>query len=141
MSAFRLSALHIATMVDAALLHRMGSFHTVASGFTQRHTVSYENREEICAMLERENILSLEDRYGKDRESATNYTAVFPRHPSKALNLSPVALLKAINCYEYQSCEHEGWRTSPAAAFCEALKGTLIHKLPGYDSADTWGLS
>jgi hypothetical protein len=43
--------------------------------------------------------------------------------------------LKAISCYEYQSCEHPGWRKSEAHAFCEALRDMAIGCLPGYDDA------
>ena len=64
MSAFQLSAAHIATMVDAAILHRMSSFYD----HTERRTVrvSHETREELCVMLAHENMLSLQARYGDD---------------------------------------------------------------------------
>lgn len=138
MSAFQLSANHIATMVDAALLHRMNSFYTFRDGHPMRHDVTHDNREKICAMLAEENAKSLRARYGNAHGAAI---AVFPRHPSKALNLSPVAILKAIQSYGYQSCEHDEWRGSDAFAFCEALTDTLIHRLKGYDEAETWAIS
>jgi hypothetical protein len=49
--------------------------------------------------------------------------------------LSIVAAVKAIHCYEYQSCEHPGWDTSEAHQFCRALEGALVRQLPGYDEA------
>jgi len=49
---------------------------------------------------------------------------------------SAVQGLKLISCYEYQSCEHEGWKTSEGKSFCESLQGKLITELPGYDGAD-----
>jgi hypothetical protein len=49
-----------------------------------------------------------------------------------------VEIAKAVSCYEYQSCEHDGWETSEAHAFCQALTEALLHSLPGYDAAP-WG--
>ena len=142
MSAFQVSANHIATLVDAAILHRMTSFYCIGeSGSPQRCPVSHENREELLTMLADENLASLEARYAEPKAtSLIGSSSRFPRHPSKALNLSPVALLKAVNCYEYQSCEHTAWRDSKAFAFCQALKGALVHALPGYEAANTWGI-
>lgn len=40
--------------------------------------------------------------------------------------------------YEYQSCEHEGWRESEACAFVQAMRERLLHCLPGAADA-SWG--
>lgn len=48
---------------------------------------------------------------------------------------------KAIKGYQYQSCEHPGWRQSDAYEITEALKDALIRYVPGYDDADTWSIS
>jgi hypothetical protein len=45
-----------------------------------------------------------------------------------------------IGHYEYQACEHDGWRESDAFAFCEALRERLLDKLPGAENA-SWGFS
>ena len=50
-------------------------------------------------------------------------------------DVDPVAVLKAIDGYEYQSCEHPGWEASEAHAFCEALRRAAIGCLPGYAEA------
>jgi hypothetical protein len=50
-----------------------------------------------------------------------------------------VVLIKAIHCYEYQSCEHDEWEKSKAADYCTALESMLVHELPGYDAAP-WGI-
>jgi hypothetical protein len=48
--------------------------------------------------------------------------------------------LKAISCYEYQSCEHPEWKTSQVRQYCEQLRRALIGCLPGYESAPwEWG--
>jgi len=59
--------------------------------------------------------------------------AVYKHH--NHLQVSAVAVLKAIQCYEYQSCEAASWEKSNAKAFCEALRGEIIMDLPGYDDA------
>ena len=53
--------------------------------------------------------------------------------------LSGVETLKALDCYEYQSCEHPGWRTSEAKKVCDWLRGKLVASLPGYDEA-AWSI-
>ena len=53
----------------------------------------------------------------------------------RSVHVSPVATLKAIACYEYQSCEIETWEKSNAKAFCDALRDAMIYDLPGYDEA------
>jgi hypothetical protein len=54
--------------------------------------------------------------------------------------LDPVVVLKQIACYEYQSCDHDGWPASEAAAITDALRSSAIRVLPGYEDA-TWGFS
>jgi hypothetical protein len=49
--------------------------------------------------------------------------------------LNPVAILKAIRCYEYQSCEHTGWETSEARLFCGAFRSRMIRMVSGYTTA------
>lgn len=51
------------------------------------------------------------------------------------LHLSPVQALKALDCYEYQSCEHEEWEASEVHDFCRVLRKRLITLLPGYEEA------
>jgi hypothetical protein len=61
--------------------------------------------------------------------------STFPR----AIQTIP-ELLNAVHCYEYQACEHPGWETSEAHAFCKALERRLISKLPGYNDGP-WAIS
>lgn len=49
--------------------------------------------------------------------------------------LTIIEALKAIDCYEYQSCEHPGWSGSAAESFCNRLRSHLIGVLPGYEAA------
>lgn len=57
------------------------------------------------------------------------------RHERAGRVPTPVETLSILACYEYQSCEHDGWAESEAKRFCEALQGAAIRALPGYDDA------
>jgi hypothetical protein len=62
------------------------------------------------------------------------------RTPAEVLPpASTVVIAKQIAHYEYQSCEHEGWRDSEARAFCHALGDSLLRSLPGWEQAP-WGI-
>jgi len=50
----------------------------------------------------------------------------------------PVHLIKSIHCYEYQACEHPGWKDSLPYKVCKALESRLVRMLPEYDIAN-WG--
>lgn len=150
MSAFVVSKAHIDTLVHAGL--RSG--HPARGGYTLRWFVdkpewtggdTYESymvavqgatREltrqtanRVGAMLWNENHRSVDHRYNEasDRE-------VY-RFKESPITSNLVAVLKAIDCYEYQTCEHDEWEQSEAFAFCQALRKAVIHMLPGYEEA------
>lgn len=62
-----------------------------------------------------------------------------PYRHSLVGNLPVVQVLKLVNGYEYQSCEHPDWETSEAKRICDAVIQTLIRVLPGYDEAE-WAI-
>jgi hypothetical protein len=95
----------------------------------QRTELRSDTADQVGAMLVNENRLSVNARYQED-EIEEFYT--FTPYRGK---VTAVQTLKAIRCYEYQACEHEGWKTSEARAFCRALETLAIHALPGYDKA------
>jgi hypothetical protein len=155
MSAFEVSTTHIDVMVSAALQRRHGETlrwyygeipHTepgemlpsgqdyITACSTGHREVTSETAEQWGATLLAENRASVNWRYDEEEIEApyvfTEYAGQF----------NPVAILSAINCYEYQSCEHPGWKTSEAHAFCEALRSRMIHMLPGYENAP-WEVS
>ncbi len=146
MSAYIVSRKHIAYLLTA-MQHRGICRH----GFsywngTERVYVpagDYAAAVEIGNILWQENIASVSARYpgetpdtllgpvGETFELTTRDVTVFS-------DADPVQVLKACDCYEYQSCEHEGWHTSDAKKIIEALRGCAWRALPGYDSA-AWG--
>jgi hypothetical protein len=49
--------------------------------------------------------------------------------------LSPVQLIKAVHCLDYQSCETEDWETTLAWRICQAVVSAAIGRLPAYEAA------
>lgn len=82
------------------------------------------------AMLMAENAESVNHRYDEE-DIEEPYVYARPWR-----TCTPVEVLKLIDCYEYQTCEHPEWERSEARAFCEALRGRMIGRLEGYDGAD-----
>jgi len=154
MSAFEVDKTHIDVMVSAALIRRHGEAlrwyydkqeeipHTQAGeALPSRHEaylaalaktrreVTRDNAGMWGALLVAENRRSVNWRYEEDEiEEPYEFTEY-------AGNFNPVAILSAIACYEYQACEHPEWKTSEAKAFCDALRMSMIHMLPGYGNA------
>lgn len=146
MSAYILSQEHIDCLVDAALtaLHNSG-FSYYHNG--ERHPVDPFNIDDLGRMLWRENIKSVAYRY---QERTENNTLPGPiptpdpesyHHEHIPYLVNPVVVLKAIACYEYQTCEHPEWEESAACAFCEALRSRMIYLLPGYEEAPGWDIT
>ena len=156
MSAFEVSDTHIDILVSAALQRDRygytlswyfgevpgtypgealpsGEDYEAALKRTKRE-VTDDNAETWGAALLAENRRSVNHRYDED-EIETPY--VFTQYDGQ---FNPVAVLRAISCYEYQSCEHPEWKTSEARAFCAALTDRMIGILPGYDKAP-WEIS
>lgn len=74
--------------------------------------------------LWRENHRSVNYRYSKRTR-----TPRYKLHTTEA-PLHPVATLKAVGCYEYQTCEHSGWVKSHARDLCAALEAAILQRHP-----------
>lgn len=132
MSAWLVSKLHIDALVYARSLIRHPS----------RGLRSETIDSDLGRMLWRENMLSLaglyEKRHGDQVDEAALADYTYSRHGA-FLGTPVIALIKAIDCYEYQSCEHQGWEKSDAFHYCKSLRSALIHLLPGWEEAP-WGI-
>ena len=156
MSAYIVDREHIIYLIQAALSRRLNEGHTSfswhwnvnrAAGTYERDTLhcnEYAKAAELGNMLWRENIASVSARYPNE-SSATLPGPIEPGGPIEEREITcwtdpidPVQVLKACDCYEYQSCEHADWPTSQAKAFIESLRHAAWHSLPGYDVAE-WG--
>lgn len=145
MSAFVVSRSHITVLVqaahDCAEHNRSGVFNwftgSHATEDVKRHEMSTtaEDSDRVGAMLLAENVASVNARYRENDAPEAFTFSVTGCH-----NTDPVAVLKAIDCYEYQACEHAGWGTSSARAFCDSLRKQTIKRLTGYSESPGWSV-
>lgn len=144
MSAFIVSTDHIDYLVTAAAEAGIGGggvyWHDPAQGQTER--VDYTNASEIGARLLAANIASVAYRYDTIPAGESLPGPVpnptpdeYEFSPFHVTAIDPVQVLKACDCYEYQSCERPEWLGSPAWRFVDALRGAYIGRLKGYDGA------
>jgi hypothetical protein len=108
--------------------------------------LDYDNADIIGGKLWSENFASVAHRYPEDVEKGQLPSPVhfdaddlltyrFEKIPG---DIDPAALIKAVHCYEHQSCEHPGWDESEARLICAALVDVALRVLPGYRDAP-WG--
>ncbi len=100
---------------------------------------------EVGNMLWMENVKSVSARYPNESSGTLpgpkgGGFVITPNDVNRILwdRFDPVQVIKACDCFNYQSCEHEGWKTSEAFAFIESLRHSAWGHLPGYESAE-WG--
>jgi hypothetical protein len=122
MSAYIVSDNHINAIVKFASQHSSGGFGVVPQ--------VAGNEQAIAELLLAENTRSINYRY---RESTPVEPIVFSLD---APTLSPIQVLKACDCLDYQSCETDDWESTTACKLISAIKSDAVRRLPGYDSAE-----
>lgn len=149
MSAYIVERKHIAYLVVAMQSKRIRrysrAFHWYHNGRGKELTPYDDGTAlEVAQLLWNENIKSIHGRY-PDTVESREYPGAdddYEIRPGDVKNLwdeiDPVQLLKSIHCYEYQSCEHDEWKTSEARAIMRALESEAIQALTGYSEAE-WG--
>lgn len=141
MSAFIVGNEHIRTMIWAGLHHSHPSVLRWAVpnpedtptpegiethfGRTLR-ALTPETASTVGQLLLSENARSVNHRYDEDEHF------VYDHGKPASTAWTPVEILSALACYEYQSCETTDWHESEARAICEAIRGSLVRSLPGY---------
>jgi hypothetical protein len=142
MSAFIVDRGHVRFLIDAGLRlpPRLYEGNTLS---WRGQELTRENASAVGLMLWDECRRSVAYRYHDEPEAdLPGPMSDGPRfgyaHSPSPLKINPLAVLKAISCYEYQSCEHPEWKSSEAHAFCDALRLCAISCLPGYEEAP-WG--
>lgn len=109
---------------------------TAIQSSQERHReLTRETAHKVGRMLLRQNEISVDHRY--DEQNPPEFYR-FQELPWGGGNRSALIALKAIACYEYQSCEDPAWEESEAKAFCDALRHLAIDSLEGYDDAEGW---
>lgn len=119
MSAYMCEDLHLAVLAEYAKM----------VGVT-------DDAADLGAKLHAENVKSLQARYPGD-EAPLPYEHD-PRAALLARQLPHIQIVKAADCYRYQSCEHDGWEKSYAAEVIDAVYRCAVSSLPGYQEA-MWG--
>lgn len=148
MSAYVVSTDHIDLLVTALEGYGVSAYVADEAGEFGVRKV-YDNRssssEDVGRELLRENVASVLHRYSNvDADEAAGYFADIEGYtyrpvPLRQLSADPaVAVLKAIDGYQYQACEHPAWGESAAKAITDALRSQAIDRLHGYEEAKTW---
>jgi len=132
MSAYIVEDAHIDALINFAISKKASYYFT---GNNRRIDFTKETANEIGQHLLNENFRSVNHRYRNEYGKPHKYNFKFKLTPAH----SPVAILKAINCLEYQSCEHDEWETSEAYKILDGIKSYAIYALPGYEAAN-WGV-
>jgi hypothetical protein len=132
MSAWMVSTRHIDCLVSA-----MGAFGIVGR----------DEYDRIGDILVQENVESLLYRYSRDKRS--DYAAPGTYRHTPFSSEDPAFILKQVDCYDYQACEHPGWEESEASRLCNLLVEKIaasighspseIRMTPAWDAA-LWGV-
>jgi hypothetical protein len=145
MSAFVVSRSHIRYLVDAAayLAQRTKVSFRYTENLVIRPGCDKETKAAIGQELWNENIKSVQECYPEDSLDelpgpiGENYTLTVDDFPPRPFHdWSLVQIIKACDCYAYQSCEHYGWHDSAARQFTETIIDRVCMELPGYDDAN-----
>jgi hypothetical protein len=132
MSAFICSFAHLTALASFAARCVDSYFHVPSGNRLECRRLTVE---ELGQMLLEENGKSVHYRYREE-------TPTPPFKPcEKALwaVFTPVEIIKAAHCYDYQACEHPEYGQSEAKALIQAIIDTAIYQLPGYEAAP-WGV-
>lgn len=128
MSAYLVSADHLNALATFAMVHDTYINHW------STHWRGSTHAEEIAMALRRANVDALTERYG-DGDDTEGYT--YKEYRNKAA-LTPLAILKACICYDYQASEVPNYETTLAAQITASIVNSAVRELPGYE-AQIWG--
>ena len=124
MSAFVVSNNHINSIV------RWASVNNIAFSYGPNQIWRVPGNEDATAqMLLDENVRSVNFRYKESTEPESI------KFQNTAPMLTPMGVLKAIHCLEYQSCETDEWERTKAARLLATIEREAIYRLPGYEEA------
>lgn len=111
-------------------------YYFYSGAMRQRDLTDPAEVQRVACLLWHENASSLEARYG-DAADMVNSPFKFEDLRDR-VRFDPVQIIKSIACYQYQACEHDGWKTSEARTMTDALLMRAATKVPGYEDA-IWG--
>lgn len=123
MSAYILHPNHTIALVNFGRSHRV----SVWDDNLDRPREFWKEYNELGQILVDENYKSVNYRY-RDNLEPHKFVFKYDMQPR-----TPVQILRAINTYDYQSCEHPDYEKSLAKWIIDCLQSKAIHLLPGYD--------
>jgi hypothetical protein len=112
-SAFLVSNAHIDVLVNAIAQYEAADTPTAAVFRALGQALWTENDRGVSCL------------YHDNEDDAPLYVL----HTTEA-TLRPIAVLKALDCYTYQSCEHPDWEDGRAYAITEKLRGAIRERHP-----------
>jgi hypothetical protein len=134
MSAFIVNDRHIEALIHFVQGHESAVWLT-------RSLHAHVDERAIADILRAENVRSVRARYGAKAAEMFPDAPVVLRPPSqRAPRLSPVAAIKACDCYDYQACETPDYDKTTAAAIIRVIRSAAVAALPGYEEA-AWEVS
>jgi len=126
MSCYLLPAAHIDALTSWA-----ESIPGLTYWWQGKHRPIAGDGQRVASVLYAENVRSVNGHYHE------NTPAHGHRYRPELGAMRPaVAILKALDGYEYQACECDDWSGSEACAIVDALRRAAISALPGYDGAE-----
>lgn len=134
MSAFVVSDKHINSMLSFIRSENRYGFIVCHDNKTFSFDLNdNESAKELGQILLDENYRSVNHRYHGDE--AEPHKLAFKR----VSVISPVQMLKCIQCLNYQSCETDDWDDTLAYKVLRCMSSIAIGKLDGYEEA-AWGI-
>jgi hypothetical protein len=146
MSAFMCSARHfhvVAQFIEREVSLLWGRTGAVVAGMAEAN--GGDRVRAIATLLAHENAFSMATRYPLTESRPTGQQFPIPdpdpgRSPREyPESRDPVKVAKAIQCLEYQSCEHDGWQDSEARELLRWALDKAVQLFPGYQQA-AWGI-
>ncbi len=115
MSAYILDQEDINKLVNAAIWLRLNVFVKPNSGGSARWVDVVDHAQEVGQLLWRENHRSVNHRYS-ERTRTPKFEYSMISNPLLGADKFPALaeLVRLLERYEYQTCEHPGWRSSAA---------------------------
>lgn len=132
MSAFICDEYHISALAVYATRARQPNYL-----YHNGECIYLDNDQQIAQVLYDQNLRSVNARYNEQTDAAFTFDRMaaylIDRH-------TPVEMIKAAHCYDYQACETEDYRDTLAHAIIKYIISKAIRALPGYEKAE-WGLT
>lgn len=86
----------------------------------------------VVRELTKQNLKSLNARYGENELTGKEEEKYIAKAKELSLGYAKVDmfdLYKMVQCYMYQSCEHEEWRETDAYFICESIKEVIATRI------------